>query len=173
MGRPDTTPAAPAAPADVLAVGVAFVNDVLAHHGIKGMKWGVRKAADVSTGSGSGGSGAGTRRAADSEDVKAVNKAKDKLDAHGTRVLSNEELQRVVTRMDLEQKYSKLSSNSPNDANVERIFKNLDRASKAYNYTQSPGGKAVIKGVKDGFKLAKRISQNPAARAAASAALLL
>lgn len=152
---------------------VAFVNDILGHSGVKGMHWGVRKA-EVTTGSGSGGTGAGaTRRASDSEDVKVVNKAKDKLAVNGTRVLSNEELQKVVTRMNLEQQYSKLSSTSPHDADVERLFKNMDRASKAYNYTQSPGGKAVIKGVQEGYKLAKRVASNRTVRTAASTALVL
>lgn len=172
MGRPDP---ADTIATDVLALDVAFVGDIIKHHGVKGMKWGVKKA-EVSTGSASGDSGKGSSekpKAEDSADVKAVNKAKEKLNSDGTRVLSNEELQKVVTRMNLEQQYSKLASTSSTDAHIEKLFKNADRAQKLYNYTQSPGGKAAIKAVKDGYKVAKRISQNPAVRAAAGAAVLL
>lgn len=74
------------------------LEGTLAHYGIKGMKWGIRR-----------------RRGADglvekSEDVKRAEAARAKVGKKGdTRALSNKELQDLVTRMNLEQQFSKLS----------------------------------------------------------------
>lgn len=72
----------------------------LAHFGVKGMRWGVRR----------------TREQLDSDSEDAVNAkiAKGKIAANRTTdVLSNQELQHVVNRMNLEQQYSKLTGKSP------------------------------------------------------------
>lgn len=69
----------------------------LTHHGVKGQKWGVI-----------------TRRRGgsqpSSDDAKAAADAKAKIKVGGTKVLSNKDLQSLVTRMNLEQQYSRLSS---------------------------------------------------------------
>ena len=75
------------------------VDDVLEHYGIKGMRWGVRKAEGKS----------GPAKV--SSDVEAVMKAKDVIRKSGTAGLSNKELQQVVTRMNLENQYSNLHRN--------------------------------------------------------------
>lgn len=71
------------------------VDDVLAHFGVKGMHWGVRKAARAMPGS---------------EDSQRAVAAKEKIKTGGgTKALSNKELQDLVTRMNLEQQYKKLT----------------------------------------------------------------
>ncbi|QZE10581.1 acetyltransferase [Streptomyces phage Bilo] len=73
----------------------ADLNDILAHYGIKGMKWGVRR--DNPSGSKPAASG-------DHETAKA---AKAKVKAGGLKSLSNEELKTYLERMDLEKRYKK------------------------------------------------------------------
>lgn len=74
------------------------VENVLAHYGIKGMKWGVRRRRDSSTG----------RVDPDaSDDFKAAIAAKSKPASH----LSNQEMQALITRMNLEKQY--LSAMTP------------------------------------------------------------
>lgn len=72
-------------------------EDVLAHFGVKGMKWGVRRS------SGSKDSSPG------SEDFEKARTALGKAKSGGTKALSNKEMQEIVTRMNLEQQYSKLN----------------------------------------------------------------
>lgn len=60
-------------------------QEFLAHHGVKGQKWGVRR----------------SRR--------SLRKAAEKRGSNPTKDLSNEELQQLVTRMNLEQQYSRLT----------------------------------------------------------------
>jgi hypothetical protein len=80
---------------------VSDADDVLAHFGIKGMKWGVRRP-----------------RGADglvekSTDVKNAEAARAKIGKKGnTNALSNQELQNLVTRMNLERQLSTLNTQS-------------------------------------------------------------
>lgn len=91
-----------------------LVSDVLAHHGIKGMKWGVRRknpsAVTVIAKDGkkikvSGGVGQPAH-----EDAILAKTAKQKAKKSSTDSLSNKELQALVTRLNLEQQLSKLGS---------------------------------------------------------------
>lgn len=68
----------------------ASVDEVLAHFGVKGMKWGVRNV-DRSSGG--------------SEDHARVSAIKKKLKTGGTHSLSNKELQDLVTRINLERQF--------------------------------------------------------------------
>ena len=70
------------------------VDDVLAHFGVKGMKWGVRK----------------NRSGSASEDAQRADAAKKKIKTEGgIKALSNNELRDLVNRMNLEQQYSNLT----------------------------------------------------------------
>ena len=79
------------------------VDDILAHFGVKGMKWGVRKL--------SGGVGIGRReKPAPSEDRIKADQAKAKIGRRGnTDPLTNKELQTLITRMNLEQQLVRLN----------------------------------------------------------------
>lgn len=68
---------------------LAAGEQALAHYGVKGMKWGRRKADDSSA-------------SADHQQVKDYRK---RIKAGGTKTLSNAELKAVVERMNLEKQY--------------------------------------------------------------------
>lgn len=75
---------------------------VLAHHGIKGMRWGQRKAG---TGKASSHKKAEAPKSADAEEAHGKKaQAKEK----GVHTLSNAELKKVNERLNLEQNYSRL-----------------------------------------------------------------
>lgn len=74
-------------------------NATLAHYGVLGMKWGVRK--DKS---------AGKAAAGTSDDVARVLDSAKKVKQGGTKTLSNKELQELVTRMNLEQQFARLTA---------------------------------------------------------------
>ena len=83
------------------------VEDFLQHFGIKGMKWGVRRAR--------GSDGLVKTNGGDklpvSEDAKKFAETNQKLGKGGnTKTLSNKELQDLVTRMNLEQQFSTLNA---------------------------------------------------------------
>ena len=71
------------------------VDDVLAHYGKKGMKWGVRNAP--------------TRSSSASRDSRTAMRAKQKAKKGGVQSLSNEELRNLNQRLQLEQKYHDLN----------------------------------------------------------------
>lgn len=88
--------------------GADLVDDVLAHYGIRGMKWGVRRSNPSA--SGGNGSGDSRRNAAEiSEDAKAALVAR----AKPPYSLSNKEMQTIITRMNLEQQYDRLTATPP------------------------------------------------------------
>ena len=70
------------------------VDEVLAHHGVKGMKWGVRR-------------NRSGKSAAHPDAVKAK-LFKEKVKTSSTDALSTEELQHLVQRMNLEKQFSTL-----------------------------------------------------------------
>lgn len=76
---------------------VRSVEDFLAHYGVKGMRWGVR-----------GGKSAKEAPSADAAKSKAI-RARAKKGK--PRVLSNEELQTAINRMNLEQQFKRLTVN--------------------------------------------------------------
>jgi len=71
------------------------LDDVLEHFGIKGMKWGVRRS--------------DAELAAPSSDFVKSREKKSVAKTSGTKALSNEELQLVITRMNLERQFSSLN----------------------------------------------------------------
>jgi hypothetical protein len=75
------------------------LDEVLAHYGVKGMKWGVNR---------------GRRRpsAPDSPDAAQAKAVRSQIKSNrGTDSLSNQDLRALVQRMSLEQQYSQLSAN--------------------------------------------------------------
>lgn len=83
------------------------VNDVLAHYGIPGMKWGVRR----SSGGGGGGSSQNTSNKGNSSSPKKQSTA-----GYGRggklkpKTLSDDELRKHVARIEMELKYAKLTA---------------------------------------------------------------
>jgi hypothetical protein len=85
------------------------VNEFLAHHGVKGMHWGVRRHRVSAAGP-------------SSADHHAVVGLGNKINSHGgIHALSNDELQKVITRLNLEQSYHRLTS-EPGNADKGRAF---------------------------------------------------
>lgn len=82
-------------------------EDYLAHYGVKGMKWGRRKS--DSSGGDSKSSKKDGKRPTTSQDAKKAKGLQKSVDNKGVGHLSNKELQDVITRMELQQKYDKLS----------------------------------------------------------------
>lgn len=111
------------------------VEEVLQHAGVKGMRWGVRKdtgggkdqkAVTVTTKPGKGVvKTSGGKGHTPSED--AINKATTKQKAKGssTDALSNQELQVLVKRMQLEQQYKNLSSQTKKQNAGAKFVKGL------------------------------------------------
>lgn len=83
---------------------VVDLDDVLAHYGIKGMKWGVRRA-----------NPSGSSSSESSSDAKRAVELKTKVAKGGINSLSNKELQDYVTRMNLEKQYKAAQPKSKSD----------------------------------------------------------
>lgn len=111
----------------------AFVGEFLEHYGVKGMKWGKRRsraerlqaraekteaAKKVTVETKPGGRGlkatGGKGRDASEDAIKAA-VGKQIAKKSGVDALSNQELQAVVQRMNLEQQYAKLSKGQQSD----------------------------------------------------------
>ena len=75
----------------------------LYHFGVKGMRWGVRKASP---------SGSGTKSYKSSRDYNAVNRLRRKAKQSGAKSLTNKEMKMVNTRLELEKKYNQLNPSS-------------------------------------------------------------
>lgn len=95
------------------------VDDILAHYGIKGMRWGVRRSKAELSGEpepitikakpGKKIVTSGGKNQPVSEDAKQAAVIKQKARASGSQSLSNDEMRILVNRMNLEQQYFKLN----------------------------------------------------------------
>jgi hypothetical protein len=147
------------------------VNE-LAHYGVKGMKWGVRH--DKPSGGSSSGSTRQPRSSADAtEAARAMNKASS---AGGLHVLSNQELQRAITRMNLENQYRNLTTTAHQSEldrglqSVEKLLKIGGTVEKARKFLNTPTGKAVKTGVSGAFAAAAAYATGGASAAAGAGA---
>lgn len=141
-------------------------GDMLAHFGIKGMHWGVRRKRDeqghvevaVSKKTGQSPSKIEVRKGAGlpaSEDAIKTAVYKRVAAKSGTNALTNKELQDLVNRMNLEQQFSKLQPVPANRLKTTRSFINqtLQDArtiNDINNLVRSPAGKALTSQLKKG-----------------------
>lgn len=101
---------------DVAKHGEDMVSNILVHHGVKGMRWGVRKSSPSSATVEQHGKklkakgGTGQAPHPDAVQAKQIHQTAKKSGLHS---LSNEELTILQNRMNLEQNVSRLSSNQP------------------------------------------------------------
>lgn len=121
------------------------VDDILSHYGIKGMRWGVRKSEHE------GGTRAKRAPVPVSADKARAQEHAAKIGKKGdTSALSNQELQQLVQRMNLEQQYSRLAAQpsklATGQKKVNSILTTADTGKKAYNLVApTPVGKKIGK----------------------------
>lgn len=85
-----------------------LLDQILAHAGVRGMRWGVRKKRESSSDS-DGGEGS-TKRGSKSEDAVSAKNLVRKAKKDSPDSLSNKEMKAAIERMNLEQQYSKLTT---------------------------------------------------------------
>lgn len=111
------------------------VDEFLEHFGVKGMHWGVRK-------------GESSRAPSSEDHAEAVGLRKKAKSGGGIHVLSNDELQKVNTRLNLEKSYSSLVDNKKQSAAGEKFVKsNLNKVKLGLDAVET--GTRVIKTVND------------------------
>lgn len=107
----------------------------LYHHGVLGMKWGVRKKGS-----------SGVTKYPRSDDYKHSRQLK----ARGTKALSTKDLKELTSRMQLEQQYKTLNPNSYQQG--MKFVKGLVAAgttvASLYALTQTPLAKKIVESVK-------------------------
>jgi hypothetical protein len=103
--------------------GLSFIE----HHGVKGMKWGVRK------------------RRNESARARTFGKAKGKEKSKDVKDLSDQELRNIVNRMNMEQQYKRLASGQNNNGSsaVKKILAAGATINSAIAFSRSPAGRAL------------------------------
>jgi hypothetical protein len=121
------------------------LSDFLAHYGVKGMKWGVRRSESQLA-----------RSRGSSEDF--INSRSIKKNP--TRTLSNREIQAVNTRLQLERQYAQLTKEQTVVSRGSRFVKGaiaaVSTAGTIYTLANSPFGKAAIAAGKQAVEAAMK-----------------
>lgn len=103
-------------------------EEFVEHFGVKGMHWGVRRSVD-----GNGRNSSAAKAASDktaSPDARNASDLQARVNANGTKNLSNKELQDLVTRMNLDKQYGTLSSTPAGKSKVSKGRDFVDNQSK-------------------------------------------
>lgn len=138
----------------------------LAHHGVKGQRWGIRRNRDGSSGpsdvavkmkAGKRVTVTGGKRHPAHQDAINAAIAKQKARKSSTDALSNKELQDLVNRLNLEQQYSRLASSEKTTIDTgQQYVKKALSAGKTVNdiatFVNSPAGKLVRASLKTALK---------------------
>ena len=110
------------------------VEEFVQHFGVKGMKWGVHRShPSTST----------------SEDSQRTAELRNKVKTGGTKALSNKEMQDLLTRMDLEQRWSRMNpSKVQKGLKVAQTILSIGGTlNQAVSFINSPAGKAIKDGL--------------------------
>jgi hypothetical protein len=140
------------------------VDHILEHHGIKGMKWGVRTAERSSGGSGKSKTSSeisvktgtsprghaviktqGGKRLPAHPDAVAAKRVEQQLKSSGHHSLSNEQLQTYANRKELENRAARVTP--PSD--LKRVVKGAKHVS---SFLRSPEGRTTVNLAKKGVK---------------------
>lgn len=92
------------------------IGNVIAHYGVKGMRWGVRRK-NV---------GSADEKVVSTDAAKAAG-AREKAKKQGKQALSNDEMQALVNRMNLEKQLSQLTPPTRTQAGAKYVSKLLSR----------------------------------------------
>lgn len=132
-----------------------FTEDTLAHYGVKGMKWGVRRdrtptGVEVKETPGRPVKTKGGRYEKPSEDAKRTAIQRQKARSSSTDSLSNQELKQLVERMQLEANYDRLMKQRAGSSWVQKMFTNKDHREKSIKnleglHAMGKSAKAYIK----------------------------
>ncbi|WPJ30701.1 hypothetical protein [Streptomyces phage Psst2] len=133
-------------------------SGTLSHYGVKGMKWGVRRSdAELARAASSSAESPARPAPKVSDDVKSAMNAQRKIAEGGTQTLSNQELQGLLTRMNLERQYRQMTAAPPGSPPKSALDKGLSATNKALavgatiekvrKFLDTPTGKAVKTGV--------------------------
>lgn len=151
-------------------IEIIFDENSLAHHGVKGMKWGVRKSESSGGSPSSGGS-------SDHKNAEAI---LNKIDSGGTRSLSNQELENLLKRMDLERRYDSVVSQK-HASEIDRGLEGVKKALKVgktvedvRKFMGTPTGKALKTGLSGAFAAgAAYVTGGTSAAATAGASVVI
>lgn len=107
------------------------IEKILAHHGVKGMRWGIRRGGVTKT-------KAPSRTSSDFKKTQALRKKK----AHE---LSNKQLETLNKRLNLEQQHARLNPSkvTRGEDRVKRFLKQAGIGASAFTLFHSPAGKAL------------------------------
>lgn len=113
------------------------MSDYISHFGVKGMKWGIRRYQNRDGSL----TPEGRKRYGRSEDSEKVRELRKKP----VSAMSNQELETVIRRMNLERQYRDLKSSEINSGKkkAKEVLDYANTASQFYNLYNSPMGKAT------------------------------